>query len=465
MRPSVIVLEFNELSDRLINEFVGRGHLPHFARLRNESHVYVTDAEERSPHLEPWIQWVTAHTGLSFKEHGISDLGDGHKLAAPRLWDIISQAGYKVWVCGSMNAGAREEIDGFILPDPWSTGLRPYPAGEFDVYYDFVHRYVQEYTRERVPLGKREHLRFVQFMTARGLRPQTVRQIVRQLMNEREGRNRWRRATILDRLQWDVFRWYWRKYRPNYATFFLNSTAHFQHMYWRNMDPTPFELKPSEEEQAEYADAILFGYQQMDRIIKECMELAGADTTVILCTALSQQPCLLYEQAGGKRFYRVEEPKKLLDFAGITQPFEYAPVMSEQFHLYFQTEGEAADACEKLKALRVGEREALSVRQDGKEIFAGCCIFAQLPSDVMLRSARTERSAPFMEHFYLVEGTKSGMHHPEGIFWVSTPAKRHRVREEKISLRQVAPTILSLFGLPKPEFMSMDALTEIDAPL
>jgi bisphosphoglycerate-independent phosphoglycerate mutase (AlkP superfamily) len=57
------------------------------------------------------------------------------------------------------------------------------------------------------------------------------------------------------------------------------------------------------------------------------------------------------------------------------------------------------------------------------------------------------------------------MHHPDGIFWVHTPAKRHQVCEDKISLRQVAPTILALFGLPKPEFMSMDALTEITAQL
>ena len=465
MRPSVIVLEFNELSPKLMNDFIQQSHLPNFGKMHGESQVYVTEAEEQAPYLEPWIQWVTVHTGLSFKEHGIFDLGDGHKLTTPRLWDMISDAGCRVWVCGSMNAGANEGINGFILPDPWSTGLRPYPEGEFDVYYNFVHRYVQEYTRGRVPLTAMDQIRFVQFMAARGLRLHTVTQIGQQLMNERGSKNRWRRAIILDRLQWDVFRWYWRKYRPNYATFFLNSTAHFQHMYWRNMDPAPFQMRPSSEEQAEYGNAVLFGYQQMDRIVGECLELAGTETMVILCTALSQQPCLIYEQSGGKRFYRVEEPKKLLTFAGISQDFEYAPVMSEQFHLYLQTEQDAAEAYDKLIALRVNEYEALRARQDGREIFAGCCIFDQLPADSMLRSTRTGQIARFLDHFYLVEGMKSGMHHADGIFWVHTPAKCHHVREDKISLRQVAPTILALFGLPKPEFMSMDALTEITAQL
>jgi hypothetical protein len=86
--------------------------------MHGESQVYVTDAEEQAPYLEPWIQWMTVHTGLAFKEHGIFDLGDGHKLTIPRLWDMISDAGCRVWVCGSMNAGANEGINGFILLDP-----------------------------------------------------------------------------------------------------------------------------------------------------------------------------------------------------------------------------------------------------------------------------------------------------------------------------------------------------------
>lgn len=463
MPPSVIVLEFNELCPGLMGDFIERGHLPNFARLRRESHNYVTDAEERPPNLEPWIQWVTVHTGLPFEEHGVFDLDDGHKLTTPRLWDIVSDSGRRVWVCGSMNAWAGEGVNGFVLPDPWSTKLRPRPEGEFDAYYDFVSSYVREYTRDQVPLTTAEKARFVQFMVARGLRPQTVARIVRQLLDERGGKKRWRRAAILDRLQWDLFDWYWRRHRPAYATFFLNSTAHFQHLYWRNMDPAPFQLKPSAEEQTEFGDAVLFGYQQMDEIVGKCLRLAGAEASVVLCTALSQQPCLAYEQSGGKKFYRVEEPKRLLSFAGVDEDCTYSPVMSEQFRLRFQSEEGAREAHDKLAVLRVGDRAALMSRREGREIFAGCCIFEQLPSDTVLHSTQTGQSARFRDLFYMVEGTKSGMHHPDGIFWVRTPAARHHVHDEKIPLTRVAPTLLSLCGLPKPAFMPMDALNDIAA--
>ena len=47
-----------------MDQFIAEGKLPHFARLKAESQVYITDAEEIAPNLEPWIQWVTVETGL-----------------------------------------------------------------------------------------------------------------------------------------------------------------------------------------------------------------------------------------------------------------------------------------------------------------------------------------------------------------------------------------------------------------
>ena len=49
---------------------------------------------------------------------------------------------------------------------------------------------------------------------------------------------------ILDQLQFDLFRRHWKRARPDFSTFFLNSTAHYQHIYWRNMEPEHFKVKP-----------------------------------------------------------------------------------------------------------------------------------------------------------------------------------------------------------------------------
>src|SRR4029079_19328023 len=119
--PSVIMIELNELSPPLMERFIHAGELPNFARFRREAEVYTTDAGEEPPFLEPWIQWVTVHTGLPYKEHKVVSLGDGHKLLPPRLWDVLSEHGHASWVCGSMNPGYRPGLRGLLLPDPWTT--------------------------------------------------------------------------------------------------------------------------------------------------------------------------------------------------------------------------------------------------------------------------------------------------------------------------------------------------------
>ena len=143
-RTRVVVLEFNELSPTLMHDFMKRGELPNFSRLYRESQVYVTDAEEPAPNLEPWIQWVTVHSGQSFDDHGIFHLGDGHKLKTKQVWDILSDSGLRVWICGSMNVRYDAPINGAVLPDPWACGTDPFPQEDFEPYFKFVQRNVQD---------------------------------------------------------------------------------------------------------------------------------------------------------------------------------------------------------------------------------------------------------------------------------------------------------------------------------
>ena len=452
----LILLEFNELSPTLMDRFIAEGKLPNFAKLRARSQVCVTETDEVAPNLEPWIQWITVHTGLSYKEHGVFDLGDGHKLNYPRVFELLSEHGYKIFICGSMNAAFRRPPNGYFIPDPWSVGVDPYPKGEFEDFFNYIRLNVQEHTRDKMVVSKSEHLKFLLFMVRHGLSTRTVVAIMKQLAEERSGKFRWKRAMILDRLLWDVFEYYWKKKRPAFSTFFLNSTAHFQHFYWRNMDPNPFKIKPSTEEQAEYENAVLFGYEGMDKIVGRCLDVAGPDTVVILASALSQQPCLIYEDKSGKTFYRPNDPEKFFEYAGIHTPHRFAPVMSEQFHLYFKEEPDAVEAEKLLAAMRVDGRALMMARRDGHEVFAGCTIFQPVDPKATVTNSQGE-AKEFGSLLYKADVLKSGMHHPDGILWVGDTSKQP-TESRRVSLRSVAPTILAHFGVTKPNFMRADPL-------
>jgi hypothetical protein len=445
-------LEFNELSPALVDNFIAAGKLPGFKALRDQSLVFVSEAAERAPDLDPWIQWLTVHTGLDLCDHGVTELDQGHLVQRDRVWDLVSAAGKPVWVCGSMSTAYRKPFNGYLLPDPWTTKVMPYPD-ELVTFFNFIQRNVQEYTNDRIPLSASDYLAFVRFLAGHGLSLSTARATVEQLLGEKFKGQRWKRAVILDKLQFDVFSHVYRKIKPAFSTFFLNSTAHYQHLYWRNMDPEQFEIKPSQQENIEYGEAILYGYQEMDRLIERFMELAGPDTTLVLATALSQKPCTAYDADGGKKIFRPREFEPVLDFIGIRRPYTVCPVMSNQFHIFFESEEEAITAHRQLDALRVLDQRAMLTIREGKSVLTGAQLSGQPTEHTVMTLEGTDKSALFFRYFYQIEGLKSGMHHQDGIFWIRTPDMQHAAFEEKVPLRTVAPTILELLGMRAPAYM------------
>ena len=454
----MIVMELNELSPVLMEKFINAGKLPNFKRLHDGSQAFVTEADAPAPDLEPWIQWVSVHSGIPYDEHQIHHLGDGHRFDRKMIWDLLSDEGRSVWVCGSMNINYQSPISGWVLPDPWVNRLGPSPNEVLDPYYKFVSANVQEHTSGNVELTTADKLAFLRFMATNGLRPTTIAAIVKQLASERRADTGWKRAAILDRLQFDVFRNHFKRARPDFSTLFLNSTAHYQHLYWRNMEPEHFTVKPDPGEQQVYQDAILFGYQEMDRLVGELLELADDDTALILVTALSQQPSLKYEDIGGKNLYRPNNFKRLLHEAGITEPADVTPVMAEEFNIDFETAEAAVEAKAKLEALRVGDAPAMAAKLEGRGLRCQCLIWTPLDPHTLLSVDGEARSVPFFDIFYRLDLLKSGQHHPDGLLWIHTPERRHAVHNGRVQLTSITPTILQMFEATIPADLPGDPL-------
>jgi hypothetical protein len=459
---SVLMLELNELCPPLLDRFISEGHLPNLARLRDESLAYTTEAEETQGHLDPWIQWITVHTGASFEEHGIFKLGEGARLRRPTVADLVAQDDRDVWLCGPMNLVPTQAVRGWWLPDPWNPSSAPHPPDLAD-FAAFVRANVQEHSNAsaRFPLGSA--MRFTVFMLRHGLSAATVWATVCQLAGERTGRTpRWRRAALLDRFQWDMFRHHLRRARPAFSTYFSNTTAHYQHVFWRHMDPDAFSVRPSDAEREHYGGAVLSGYREMDRLVGEAMAEVGRGGTLMLCTALSQQPYTLMEESGGKHIYRPHRVADLLRRLGVVGDPRVAPVMAEQFHLFFDDEAAAEAARERLAQARVGGQPAFQLRRAGDDVFFGCALVHDVPEDAVIELPGGV-PLPFYEHLYRSETAKSGYHHPEGALWIRTPDRRGEIVEQRVPLRSVAPTLLRLLDLdPAPTMTAAPLPTTLD---
>lgn len=254
----------------------------------------------------------------------------------------------------------------------------------------------------------------------------------------------------------DIFRHYWRKYLPGYATFFLNSTAHYQHAYWRHMAPDSFQHRAPEAEETKYRDAILFGYQNMDRLLGEFFKLEAQGAQLVLMTALSQQPFLKYEDIGGQNFYRPRNIDALLSEISITSG-DIQPVMTHQYRLRMDDVDMRDTASAALSSLTVDGKQVFDVAQEEDGLYFGCQLRTRLqPGTTMLIG---NREAAFFDHFYRIEDIKSGCHHPDGVLWVK--GGTHCQHAEKVSILDWFPTVLDHFGLDASGRVGTSLLSEL----
>lgn len=447
MQRPMILLEFNELCPSLLDRWMASGDLPNFKRLHDQSFATRTLADEaEAPNLEPWIQWYSLHTGLSYQEHRVFHLTDGPQANHLDIWNLLVQSGKKVWNCSSMNAKAFTHEGSAFLADPWCTTERAHPA-ELNTFHDFVSSQVREYSNAGSKGGLAAAAKFAGFMLSHGLSFATVAATVKQLAGEKlsGGETKWQRVAIADRLLVDVFLHYHRKLQPDFSTFFLNSTAHLQHSYWRQMDPDSFSVKPSADEVRRYGSAVLFGYKKMDALIGQFLGYAAGKYRLVLATALSQQPFLKYEHIGGQRFFRprdIEGLFKLLDIKAL----EILPVMTHQYSARFATAEDAAQAKALLETLRVDAEQLFGFTDTApNSIYFGCQLRTHIANDAKIVGAQGQPLAGFFDFFYQIEALKSGRHHPEGYLWIQSERPSKNTGEPH-SILDIYPTIASYFG-------------------
>lgn len=449
---NIIVMEFNELCPSLLERWIGEGRLPNFARLQQQSDVFSTNADVKDPaQLEPWIQWYSTHTGLAYDQHQVFHLTEGARASHEDVYRTLMQAGHRVACFAGMNVRGFATPGSLYLGDPWSENANAYPA-ELETYNRFVSRNVREYSNASNRLTAKDYLGFLSFMLARGLRVSTIKKLASQLIKERisDRRLSYRRAALLDRLQFDVFRWYYNRNKPSFATFFINSTAHLQHSYWRHLDPQSFEVKPSADEIAVYGDAIRFGYEAMDKLVGDFLDLAARNgARLIFMTALSQQPFLKHEAKGGQKFYRLHDVERFFRQWGIAYT-EVSPTMTNQYLVQFENHEQSQNARDELSAfiMENGQR-AIDIQDAANDgLYFGCGLHGSVPSEALVTHTISGKQVRFGDMLYVIDAMKSGCHHPEGALWIGGGTGRKHPAH--VSILDVYPTILDMLGVPQP---------------
>ena len=476
----VLLLEFNEITSTIIDPMIAKGKLPNLARMKREGTWGEPVALERAPHLDPWVTWVTLHTGVDRSVHGATVLEqDQDTIKAKRTWDYVVEAGKSIGVFGSISAFPPRPVPGFMVPGPFAQNDDTYPA-----YLRPIQGLNRLHTRahnkiegEMGPLGIiKQGLDLLRF----GLRPETCARIAKQLVHERIDKHaKWRRSSLQPLVNYDFFAHAYRRYRPDYATFHTNHAAHYMHHYWRSYDDSKFLTKAPPDEKKHYGGAVEYGYELADELLGRFLGLVDPDTVVVLATSMGQQPYVKDNFPKGRYIVRFKDVRRVLDLWGAKGVTEIVHVMNPQVNVKIPDATERKRVAELITRVRRqtgnGARtETIYVEEVGDILTITPAGMAEGETESVryffegAPGARPEGHA-FDELFALdAPSPKQGMHDPRGLVIFHGAGIRRGVELKDAGPLDIAPTILSLLGVPQPSIMKGRPLTEAwqepDAP-
>ncbi|WP_163832124.1 hypothetical protein [Spartinivicinus ruber] len=99
------LIELNEFNTDLLKLAVETHQLVTLSKLLQMQHsqLFCNEKVEHSG-LDPWVQWVSIHTGKPATQHGVLRLGDVPGVKHRQLWEILSQNDVSSGVWGAMNS-------------------------------------------------------------------------------------------------------------------------------------------------------------------------------------------------------------------------------------------------------------------------------------------------------------------------------------------------------------------------
>jgi len=463
----VLLLEFNEINWRLLDPLIERGTLPTFAHLKAQGAWGSPQSVDLGNKLDPWITWTTVYTGKPQTEHGVCFLEQPPEtIRSKRIWDMVADAGLSVGVFGSLNSWPPRPVKGFWVPgtfakDPDTYPSRLRPIQELNLTYTRGYNY----GAFRGTGGFLWKVKTAGRLAGLGLTPRSVFQVVAQLARERvNAKAAWKRVSLQPLINFDLFARLHARHQPDFATFHTNHVAHYQHLYWRAMQPELFPQEPAPDERETYGEAIEHGYRVADRILRRALRLLSPDTVLIVASSMGQQPYINQALEKGKRLLRLRSYDAFLGLLGAEDGVRIVPTMADQFNIYAATK----ESLLRLRDIIAGSyvdtpQQPLFHFLDRGNSLTVCLRQFNAVSDLSLCHFPVQgavRQAHFGDLVEVFDHAKSGHHHPTGMVMIFGPGVRPGPIRRELSNLDLAPTILTLLGLGVPPDLTGRVITE-----
>lgn len=429
MKNKTILLGLNELNIEYILFYINKGLLPNFKKLFEFQYPIETISENEYPLLEPWIQWVTIHSGKSFSEHNIFRLGDiVNKPNVSQIFEELEDVGCSVGAVSPFNAENRLISPSYFIPDPWT---KTHASGNWLIkaLYRAIHQSVNDNAKSKLSIKSIISLIFgIMYYVPFCRWFYYLKKIIR---IKKPGT----KAIVLDALLSDIHFSLWKKFKPNFSNLFLNSGAHIQHHYLFNSKAYKDDLKNPQWYCPENYDPLIHILTEYDYQIGRILKINSVN--LIVATGLHQQ-------AHKKLtfYWRLNEHAKFMKLIGLVSFIEILPRMSRDFLINFDNESDTILAEQKLNTFysTKDNEKIFNVDNRGTSLFVELVYPNDLNSNDTIYSSSTNQIVEKFKSYVSFVAIKNGEHNGIGYLFSNNNLKLG----SKIDLKEVKNIITKI---------------------
>ena len=351
---NLLFLELNEINFDIVRKYIESNlNLNNFKKIFSFKNIN-TVSEENYEEIEPWIQWHSVHTGLSFSEHKIFRLGDGINCKQKGIYKEIEELGYSVGAISPMNLKNNLSNPMFYIPDPWTETISDKSWWSHKIH-QILYQAVNDNASSKINF---DNIFYLLLALIKFGKIKNYFNYFYLAFTSLFGKT-WRKALFLDLFLSDVALFNIKKYKPSYASLFLNGGAHIQHHYFFNSKMINKPKNPSWYVNS-YDDPVLEMLKIYDRILGHILKLK---IPFILATGMSQT---INEDK--EYYYRLKDHEEFLKLVNIKFK-EVRTRMSRDFEVLFNSNNERDIALNLLSSLeddKTGERlfEEIEIRNN-----------------------------------------------------------------------------------------------------
>ena len=459
----LILFELNEVPFKVLDSYCEANPQSCLAEIYRKSSVASTYSPD-SNSLSPWSTWPTLHRGVDSNTHMLTNLSQELTQLDqeyPPVWRILADQGVRIGLGGSLHSWPMPTDLGqyeFYLPDTFATDGQAHPEA-LEAFQTFNLAMVDKSARNvSRGIALSESVNLLKNFRKLGFGARTVRDISSQILMERIKPARKGRRRILQAvLAFDAFMQQLSEKKPDFATFFTNHVASSMHRYWVAKFPADFANSEYDQKFIRtYAGEIDYAMNIANAFLKRLKGFVENNPEYAIALTTSMGQAASEEKVIERQVY-VDHADEFMAAVGVrSDEYTRRRVMAPRFAAI--VEATKLECVRKAAVgLKVGDR---AVRFEERE--NGFCMFhfghenLSIEDEyVVLNGQRLSLAEVGLKNTTIEDAAGStGYHIPEGMLLVYDPKKQasETVRTEIVTT-EIAPMILSRFGIQGPDYM------------